>query len=90
MEWLIDVPPPSRVVVSEEEAPKGTKREHPAAYAPCSSCGVMVLAGVTEQDEAVTLDPSQRCYMALWLNHAPQPQLRVSAAYPVHQCRETP
>jgi hypothetical protein len=90
MEWLIDVPPPSRVVVSEEEAPKGTKREHPAAYAPCSSCGVMVLTGMTDTGEAVMLDTHQRTYVALWLNHAPQPQLRASAGYPVHRCLPQP
>jgi hypothetical protein len=56
------------------------------AYAPCPNCGLEVLTGVTEQNEAVTLDPHQRCYVVLWQNNEPWPGLRASGAYPVHQC----
>jgi hypothetical protein len=60
------------------------------AYAPCPHCGLAVLTGVIEEGNEVTLDPHQQCYVVLWLNNDPQPQLRLSAAYPVHQCQETP
>jgi hypothetical protein len=56
------------------------------AYTPCEHCGLEVLTGITDTGEAVILDPHQRCYVVLWQNNAPQPELRFSAGYPVHRC----
>jgi hypothetical protein len=55
-------------------------------YAPCSHCGLEVLTGITDQGVTLVLDPHQRCYVVLWQNNAPQPDLRPSGAYPVHRC----
>jgi len=84
---LLDVPPTSAVILNEDAPPRGKQaRESPPAYAPCARCGGLVLVGKTDTDEEVALDPSQRCYLVLWQNRAPQPALRASGAYPIHRC----
>jgi hypothetical protein len=58
----------------------------PPAYAPCPTCGQMVLTGKTPEGRLVALDTSAKTYCVLWLDRASVPQLRQSAAYPVHTC----
>jgi hypothetical protein len=87
VDLLREVPQTSPVIVHEEAPPGGKRaRIYLPAYAPCPHCGLLVLAGVTDTNEEVALNPHQRCYAILWQNNAPQPELRVSGAYPVHQC----
>jgi hypothetical protein len=87
MDTLFDLAATSPVVDREDLLPGGERtRDHPPAYAPCPHCGLAVLTGMTDEGTTVALDPHQRCYVVLWLDNAPQPQLRVSAAYPVHLC----
>ena len=93
MDTLFDIPTLTPVVMREERSLESTRAgapDHPPAYGPCLHCGLDVLTGMTDEGMPVALDPHQRCYVVLWLNTTPQPHLRVSAAYPVHQCRETP
>ena len=56
------------------------------AYAPCPTCGVLVLTGETTRGEVLALDPHQRTYAPVWANDTPRPVLHESRGYPVHVC----
>jgi hypothetical protein len=68
------------------EPPARAVREHPPCYAPCPTCGALVLTGETRQGEVVALDTQTRSYVPTWLPDTPRPVLDESRGYPVHQC----
>jgi len=71
-----------------EDVPVKKGPDTPPAYAPCR-CGLMVLTGETAEGTRWALDTSIKTFAVLWLNGTPCPQLRESAAYPIHRCPNT-
>jgi hypothetical protein len=61
----------------------------PPAYAPCPTCGQMVLTGKTPDGRLVAPDTSVKTYCVRWTSGTPTPALCESSAYPVHACKET-
>jgi hypothetical protein len=59
------------------------------AYAPCPTCGVMILTGHTPSGQVVTVQPDVRMYVVVWENDTAQPVLHESRGYPPHQCATT-
>jgi hypothetical protein len=88
--WLFDLgglvetgPPPT----VELPAPALDEAEpSPPAYAPCPTCGVLVLTGRTPAGVQVAVDTHVQSYTVLWLPKAPEPLLHESRGYPVHRC----
>jgi hypothetical protein len=60
------------------------------AYAPCPTCGGMVLTGTTLTGKLVALDTQGQSYVPLWLEQTPRPVLHESRGYQVHRCPGSP
>jgi hypothetical protein len=68
--------------------PTPTRRtpDDPPCYAPCTDCGVLVLAGATEAGIRLALDVRINTYVVDWTKGTAAPVFIESRGYPVHRC----
>ena len=55
--------------------------------APCLTCGVPVITGMTDLGDLTPVEPQTITYVLRWLSREPRPRLAFSRGYPAHQCR---
>jgi hypothetical protein len=67
----------------------GIKAGKPSSVtlAPCTTCGVPVITGITDHGEIIPVEPQTTTYALLWRSGERHPRLKPGRGYPAHQCQ---